>query len=115
MSGGPGDGAVHEFFIVYEGGRSEAMGGSPERAREHYARAVEITGGRKASPHVALATSVLVREQDVQGFRDLLEKAIAVDVQEVKKWRLSNILAREKARWLLGRIPELFVEYEEEK
>jgi predicted anti-sigma-YlaC factor YlaD len=110
-----GDGAVHEFFIVYEGGRSEAMGGSPERAREHYARAVEITGGRKASPHVALATSVLVREQDVQGFRDLLEKALAVDVQEVKKWRLSNILAREKAEWLLGRIPDLFVEYEEVK
>lgn len=109
-----GDGAVHEFFIVFEGGRSEAMGGSPERAREHYKRAVEITGGRKASPHVALATTVLVREQDVQGFRALLEKALAVDVQEVKKWRLSNILAQEKAEWLLGRIPDLFVDYEEE-
>lgn len=108
------DGAVHEFFIVFEGGRSEAMGGSPERAREHYKRAVEITGGRKASPHVALATTVLVREQDVQGFRALLEKALAVDVQEVKKWRLSNILAQEKAEWLLGRIPDLFVDYEEE-
>jgi len=112
---GYGDGAVHEFFIVFEGGRSEAMGGSPERAREHYKRAVEITGGRKASPHVALATTVLVREQDVEGFRALLEKALAVDVQEVKKWRLSNILAREKAEWLLGRIPDLFVDYEEGK
>jgi len=108
-----GDGAVHEFFINYEGGRSEAMGGSIERARRHYARAVEITGGKKASPHVALATTVAVREQDVESFQDLLEKALAVDVQEVKKWRLSNILARQKAEWLLGRIPEFFVEYEE--
>lgn len=110
-----GDGAVHEFFIVYEGGRGEAMGGSAERARAHYERAVEITGGKKASPHVALATTVAVREQDVEGFRRLLEKALAVDVQEVKKWRLSNILARRKAEWLMGRIPDLFVDIEEEE
>ncbi len=108
------DGAVHEFFIAFEGGRSEAMGGSVEKACRHYARAVEITGGKKASPHVALAATVAVREQDVERFRDLLGKALAVDAYEVKKWRLSNILARRKAEWLLGRIPELFVEYEEE-
>jgi predicted anti-sigma-YlaC factor YlaD len=108
-----GDGAVHEFFIAYEGGRSEAMGGSAERARAHYRRAVEITGGKKASAHVALATTVAVREQDVEGFRALLEKALAVDPQEVKKWRLSNILAQQKAEWLLGHIPDFFVDYEE--
>jgi predicted anti-sigma-YlaC factor YlaD len=109
------DGAVHEFFIAFEGGRSEAMGGSAERAREHYDRAVEITGGKKASPHVALAATVAVREQDLEGFRELLDKALAVDAYAVKKWRLDNILARRKAQWLLGRVPELFVEYEEEK
>jgi hypothetical protein len=107
-----GDGGVHEFFIVFEGGRSEAMGGSPERAREHYLRAVEISGGGKASPHVALASTVAVSRQDLESFRGLLAKALAVDVNEVKKWRLGNVLAQKKASWLLEKIPDLFLEYE---
>ncbi len=109
-----GDGAVHEFFVTFDGSRSEAMGGSPVRAREHYRRALEISGGKKASPHVAIASTVAVREQDLEAFRDLLGKALAVDVDEVKKWRLANILAQRKAEFLLERIPDLFVEYEEE-
>jgi predicted anti-sigma-YlaC factor YlaD len=107
------DGAVHEFFIALEGGRSEAMGGSPERAREHYRRAVQLSGGRKASPHVALAETVAVREQNLEEFRDLLEKALAVDPEGEKRWRLNNVLSQKKARFLLGRIPDLFFEYDE--
>lgn len=108
-----GDGEVHEFFITFEGGRSEAMGGSPERARSHYRRAVELSGGRKASPHVALAATVAVREQDLEVFRALLGKALAVDPDGVKKWRLGNILAQRRAQRLLGQIPDLFVDFEE--
>jgi hypothetical protein len=107
-----GDGGVHEFFIVFEGGRSEAMGGSPERAREHYRRAVELSGGGKASPHVALASTVAVHRQDLESFRGLLAKALAVDVNGVKKWRLGNVLAQKKASWLLEKVPDLFLEYE---
>ncbi len=109
-----GDGVVHEFFISFEGGRSEMMGGSAERAREHYRRAVVLSGGGKASPHVALAATVAVREQNLEEFRDLLEKALAVDVNEVPKWRLGNVVAQKKAQWLLNRIPDLFVDFEEE-
>jgi predicted anti-sigma-YlaC factor YlaD len=109
-----GDGVVHEFFITFEGGRSETMGGSPERAREHYRRANELSGGRKASPLVALAETVAVREQNIEEFRSLLEKALAVDVNEVLKWRLGNVVAQERARWLLDRVPDLFVDFEEE-
>ncbi len=39
-------GAAHEFFISYEGGRP---GGSAESARKHYRRALEISGGARAS------------------------------------------------------------------
>lgn len=107
-----GDGAVCEFFIAFDGGRSEAMGGSQERARNYYLRAVELSDGKKASPHVALASTVAVQQQDLEAFRDLLGKALAVDVDEIKKWRLSNILAQRKARWLLEKTADLFVEYE---
>jgi predicted anti-sigma-YlaC factor YlaD len=107
------DGAVHEFFISLEGSRSEAMGGSPARAREHYRLAVELSGGLKAAPHVALAETVAVREQNLQEFENLLAEALAVDLEGEKRWRLSNILAQKKARFLRERAADLFVEYDE--
>ncbi|MBW1677847.1 MAG: TRAP transporter TatT component family protein, partial [Deltaproteobacteria bacterium] len=105
-------GAIHEFFITYEGSRSEAMGGSAKRAREHFARVVQLTRGEKASPYVSLASSVAVRKQDYQMFKDLLQKALAIDPDAVPKWRLANILAQEKAQWLLDLSADLFLDYE---
>lgn len=106
-------GAIHEFFIIYEGSRSEAMGGSAERALEHFNRVVTITRGQKASPYVALASSVAVRKQDYKMFKRLLDVTLAIDPDGVREWRLSNILAQEKAQWLLDHGPELFLDYEE--
>ena len=107
------DGVIHEFFITYDGSRSEAMGGSTERALEHFHRAVLITNGQKASPYVLLASSVAVRKQDYKMFKELLNKALAIDVDGVLKWRLANSLAQEKAEWLLDYSGELFLDYEE--
>lgn len=106
-------GAIHEFFVIYEGNRSEAMGGSAQRALEHFNRVVTLTRGEKASPYVALASSVAVRKQDYKMFRRLLDKALAIDPDAVPEWRLANMLAQEKARWLLGHSAELFLDYEE--
>ena len=107
------DGAIHEFFITYEGSRSEAMGGSAERAMEHFDRVVSITRGQKASPYVSLASSVAVRKQDYKMFEDLLNKALAIDPDTVPEWRLANTLAQEKAQWLLDQRAGLFLDYEE--
>jgi len=107
------DGAIHEFFITYEGSRSEAMGGSAKRALEHFDRVVSLTRGEKASPYVLLASSVAVRKQDYKMFRKLLHKALAIDPDAVPEWRLANILAQEKAQWLLDHSAELFLDYEE--
>ena len=80
---------------------------SKERARE------KLTRGKKASPYVSLASSVAVRKQDYKTFKDLLRKALAIDPDAVPEWRLANILAQGKARWLLEHIPELFLDYEQ--
>lgn len=112
-----GDGAAHEFFISYDGSRSEAMGGSRARAREHYAKTLELSGGRRASVHLALAESVSVAEQNLAEFRALLDRALAVDPDAEPSQRLPNVIARRRAGWLKTRIPDLFVEadVEEEK
>lgn len=109
-----GDGTIHEFFIAYEGARIGALGGSEQRAREHFRRAVELTGGRKASPYVALAATVSVRRQDLAEFKALLAQALLVDAAATPRWRLANTLAQRKARWLLEHAADLFVEGEQQ-
>lgn len=104
------DGAAHAFMITYEGSRSDAMGGSRARARDHYRRAVELSAGKLASPHLSLAESVCVAEQDAGEFRRLVALALAVDVDAAPAHRLANTVAQRRARWLLTRIDELFLD-----
>jgi predicted anti-sigma-YlaC factor YlaD len=79
---------------------------------EHFDRVVRLTQGKKASPYVSLASSVAIRKQDYELFKELLNKALAVDPDSVLKWRLANILAQQKAQWLLDHSEELFLDYE---
>ena len=106
-----GDGAVHEYFIAFEGGRPEAMGGSVDRARRHMERAVELSGGRKVSPLVTFAETVSVRNQDRKGFQDLLDRALAFDARSAApEHRMENLVSQRRARWLKGRADELFLD-----
>jgi predicted anti-sigma-YlaC factor YlaD len=102
-------GAIHDFFIAYEAGRS-SVGGSIEKARRHFDRALQIAGGRRAFPYVSFAESASVSRQNKQEFKALLEQALAVDVSKPSDYRLANVLAQRRARWLLSRTDELFVE-----
>ena len=104
-------GAVHEFFIAFEGGRPDAMGGSADRARRHFERAMHLSRGRRVSPLVTLAENVSVRAQDRKEFLELLDRALAFDARgEAPENRLANLVAQRKARWLKGRVDELFLE-----
>jgi predicted anti-sigma-YlaC factor YlaD len=96
-----GDGAIHDVFISYYGSLPQAMGGSEEKARRHFKRAVELSKGLKASPYVALASSVSVKNQNIKEFIDLLNKALAIDVNVRPENRLANIITQRKAQWLI--------------
>ncbi|HVT61331.1 MAG TPA: TRAP transporter TatT component family protein [Thermoanaerobaculia bacterium] len=104
-----GAGAIHEFFIAYEGGRA-TVGGSLDEAHRHFARALELGGGNRASPLVGFAETVSVARQDKAEFKKLLDQALAIDPDKILDARLANLLAQRRARWLLGRMDELFVE-----
>lgn len=102
-------GAFHEAMIVMES-LPPAMGGSPQRARQHFERAVALSGGAKPGPFVTLAQSVSVASQDRREFRELLGKALAVDPEKSPSDRLQTILLQSKARALLAREDELFLD-----
>jgi tetratricopeptide (TPR) repeat protein len=103
------DGALHEALISLDA-LPEAMGGSRERADQHFARALELSRGLSASPYVGYAASVLVPAQERAAFHRTLEQALAVDPDAAVELRLANHVARARARFLLDHADDYFLE-----
>jgi predicted anti-sigma-YlaC factor YlaD len=105
-----GRGALHEFAITLEGSRPPDGRRDPAAARAHYARALALSGGRRASLFVTYAEGIAVREQNAMEFRGALDRALAVDPAASRQDRLTNLLARRRARWLLSRQADLILD-----
>jgi len=102
-------GAIHDFLISWEGGHSSA-GGSYEKARGHFERAVALSKGLRASPFVSFAEVVSVGTQNKKEFQETLNTALKIDVNTAPDQRLANIVMQKRASWLLAHVAELFIE-----
>lgn len=104
-----GSGALHSFLISYEFARAGGEGEPEARARRHFKRAMELSGGALAGPLVSLAEVVCIQKQRPVEFKELLERALAIDPDAHPQWRLENLILQRRARWLLGRMDDLFL------
>jgi predicted anti-sigma-YlaC factor YlaD len=104
-----GDGAIHGALISLEA-LPEIMGGSPERARRHFERAVALSGGTSAGPYVSYAHAIARPAGDRAGFVALMEDALAEDLENDPDQRLANEIAQRRARFGLERVDDWFVE-----
>lgn len=104
------EGALHEFFVLFDNGRGADQGGGPKKATEHYSRALSLGQNKKLSAYVSLAETVMVDAQNKPEFKRLLGIVVAADVDLHPAYRLVNILAQRRAAWLLVRTDELFAE-----
>jgi predicted anti-sigma-YlaC factor YlaD len=102
------EGALHEALIPIEG-LPRAMGGSSEKARQHFERALALSGGRRASLFLKLAENLSVPAQDREEFERLVRQALAIDLEAAPDQRLSNRISQARARLLLEKIDELFL------
>lgn len=100
-------GALHEFAIVLAAARS-ATPDTPV-LEEHFRRARQLSEGNRASLYIAFAEAVAIPTQDRSQFTGLLEEALAIDVDADPEQRLLNLIAQERARWLLERVDEFFL------
>jgi predicted anti-sigma-YlaC factor YlaD len=107
---GYGGGVLYDFLIGYDGGRPASAGGSVERARADLEKALALAGGTRVAPYVGFAETVSVATQNRTEFIKLLREALAVDPDRAPEQRLANLIAQKRARWLLGRADELFIE-----
>jgi hypothetical protein len=106
-----GEGSVQDFLINLESART---GSKPEekqeRMRRYFQRALELSKGAHASTYVGYAENACVPVQNRAEFQQLIEKALAIDPDKKPDSRLANLIAQRRARWLQGRIDELFLE-----
>jgi predicted anti-sigma-YlaC factor YlaD len=103
-------GAIHSFLINYESSRPGGATGAEQRARQHFARAMELSKGFESGPLVTLAENVSQPKQNRKEFESLLNQALAVDVNAKPEYRLVNLVMQRRARWLLSRTDQLFTE-----
>ncbi len=110
-----GEGAIHSFLITYEMVRQGAPGDPAQRSRKQFERAMQLSNGLQAAPLIALAEAVSLAQQDEREFKSLLERALAIDPNAKPEYRLVNLVMQRRARWLLSRADELFLNAGEEK
>jgi predicted anti-sigma-YlaC factor YlaD len=99
-------GALRSFLVGYEVSRPNAAPDAIARARRHFERAVELSGGQQAAPYVSLAESVAVARRDRREYEALLRQALAVDPERRPEWRLANLVMQRRARWLLAHVEQ---------
>jgi len=103
-------GAIHAALISVEMVRREAGGKPEERAKAHFDRALALSGGGLASPMVAYAEDVCIPLQDRKQFTELLQRALTIDPDAKPEWRMVNLIMQRRARWLLAKADDFFVE-----
>jgi len=101
-------GALHELMITVES-QGEALGGSEERARAHFARAVEIQKGLSPGPYMSLALGIAKGKQDRAEFEKLLQQALAIDPDADPDNRLVTLITQKRARLLLAHVDDLIL------
>ena len=100
-------GELHAYVGILNALRPPALGGHPEVAREHFERAIELSGGRDLSTKVEYARRYCRMMFDQELHDRLLMEVLAAPV-EAEGLTLFNVLAKQEAEQLLATSREYF-------
>jgi tetratricopeptide (TPR) repeat protein len=91
-----------------EGSMPQALGGRPEKAKEYFERALSVNGGKFLLTYVYYAKTYAVQTQNQELFDSLLKKVEDASPDILPDARLSNAIAKKKARLLRDHVNDLF-------
>jgi predicted anti-sigma-YlaC factor YlaD len=97
-------GAIHSFLVTYVMSRPDAEGDRVTDAKRHFDRAVELSQGMAAGPHLAWAESVCLVREDRACFEQALAAALRIDAGALPSLRLVNTVMQRRATWLLANV-----------
>ncbi|MCE9624661.1 MAG: TRAP transporter TatT component family protein [Deltaproteobacteria bacterium] len=101
-------GGPHLFLGAFYGGRPKMLGGDPEKSKMNFEKAIEISGGKYLMGPVSEAQYYAVQIQDQALFTKLLTGVLAADAAALPEQRLSNELAKRRAKILLDKKSTFF-------
>ena len=105
------EGTLPEFLINIEAARTDAAAAELQsRIERYYEQALRLSDGHRASLFVSYAENSCIPAQNRARFQEMLERALHIDPDQHPETRLANLISQRRARWLLGRIDELFLE-----
>jgi hypothetical protein len=107
ISGDEGHGAAYTFMGILLTLRPPALGGEPERAREYFEKAIELTEGKDLGVKVEFARGYakMLYERDLHD--RLLNEVLAADPYQ-DGYTLSNVMAQDQAREMLAQADDYF-------
>jgi hypothetical protein len=104
--------ALDEVFFLIYASLPEGMGGDKQKAAMYWKQAETKQNGRSAGIYVSWAEAIDEPSQNYQEFKDMLGKALAVDIEADKANRLVNVINQRKAQWLLDHAYYYFIDAE---
>ena len=110
LDGGFYYGSPHLHMAVYLAAKPSIAGGNLDKAKEHFDEAFALGADKLLSAKVLFARYYAVRLKDRALFVKILQEVIEAPVDELPELTLSNTLAKEKARELLERADDYFME-----
>lgn len=100
--------AGHVFLGVANSALGEAMGGNPEKGREHFEKALALTSKKAMLVQVNYAQAYAVQKNDKELFTKLLNEAVEAPIPE-GDLALPNTIAKRRAERLLAQVNTLFM------
>lgn len=98
----------HLLLGAFYGGRSKLLGGSPDKARGHFEKCLELTQHKFLMANMIYAKTYAVQMQDRELFKKLLNAVLEAPADILPGQQLANAVAKRKARKLLESTDDLF-------
>lgn len=98
----------HLLLATYYASRPKMLGGQPEKAREHFEKAIKLNQGKFLLSYFLYAKFYAVQVQDRELYRKLLDKIAAAKLDILPEQMLSNQVAKTKAERALKDIDDIF-------
>ncbi len=101
-------GSAHLFYAVYYGDRSPAIGGDPEKAKEHIAHVDRINEGRFLMSKFYLARYYAYPKQDMTLYKQALTEVLEAPGDIYPGEEAATALAKSRAKRWLAQADDLF-------
>ncbi len=107
INDGSDDAAIHTYLGILNTILPPSLGGKPEVGREHFERAIELSGGRNLGAKVEFAEGYVRLLYERELHDSLLNEVISADPVEPGN-TLLNVLAQRRAEELLASADDYF-------